>query len=185
MSMPSTATVVRREDARWHTASTGVRFGLKGSGAPAWLRDHGIDVPADANSVHRWPGGRCLRLGHGEFLVELDEADTHPPMPGPARDGGHETWMLLRSDHCVLLEGRGWLEVLPQACSFDLQRLTRAPDMVVMTLFAGITATLVLETATQSPGGQPFALRLWCDASYATYLEHCLQQLAIPLGDAS
>lgn len=182
MSLPSTVRFVMPKDARWRVVGTGVRFGLKGSGAPGWLRGNGIAMPAQPNSVQRWPDGRCLRLGHGEFLVELDAATTLPSPP--AADGGSDTWLLLRSDHCVLLEGDGWLRRLPLACSFDLQQLRNSPDLVVMTLFAGIGVTLIAEPAT-STGGDGFALRLWCDASHATHLDHCLQQLASPLGDAS
>lgn len=182
MSLPSTARFVMPEDARWRVVGTGVRFGLKGSGAPGWLRDNGITIPAQANAVQRWADGRCLRLGHGEFLVELDIATTLPSPP--AAGAGTDTWLLLRSDHCVLLEGNGWLSRLPLACSFDLQQLRDSPERVVMTLFAGIGVTLIAEPATTT-AGDAFALRLWCDASHATHLDHCLQQLASPLGDAS
>lgn len=188
MNMPSALQAAMPDDARWTEAATGVRFGLKGSGAPDWLRSNGIDVPAQVNSVQRWSGGRCLRLGQGEFLVELDEAGALQPSPAVASEGVPETWMLLRSDHCVLLEGAGWLQRLALACSFDLQQLRHSPDLVVMTLFAGISVTLILEPASTTPSTDAdasFALRLWCDASYATYLDHCLQQLASPLGDAS
>src|SRR5690606_19261042 len=172
MRLPSATPAAMPENARWSIATTGVRFGLKGSGAPDWLRSRDIDVPAQANSVRRWPGGRCLRLGHGEFLVELDGTRVLPS--SPAIEDGHETWMLLRSDHCVLLEGAGWLRRLPVACSFDLEQLRHSPDLVVMTLFAGISVTLISDPGRTTDGNAPFALRLWCDASYAPYLDHCL-----------
>ncbi len=46
-----------------------------------------------------------------------------------------------------------------------------------MTLLAGISVTLVREPRA---GNTHLALRLWCDASYETYLQHCLQHLARP-----
>jgi hypothetical protein len=47
-----------------------------------------------------------------------------------------------------------------------------------MTLLAGISVTLVREP--RATDDAPPALRLWCDASYAPYLQHCLQELARP-----
>lgn len=159
------------------------RFGLKGPGAPAWLARRGIDVPASPNCISRWHQGRCLRLGHGEFLVECDDQpDTPDSMPSRAAPEAlpedHDTWLLLRSDHCVLLDATFWPGVFAQACSYDIARLRAEPDTVVMTLFAGISVTLVPEP---SPGNVDLpALRLWCDASYALYLDTCLRQLALP-----
>jgi sarcosine oxidase gamma subunit len=154
------------------------RFGVKGSDAPTWLALQGIDVPQGPNRVAHGSEsapsgkGRCLRLGHGEFLVELDEATplaralATPPSSPAAR-----AWTLLRSDHCLVLEGAHWPAVLSAVCSYDFGRFAQEPDQVVMTLLAGIGVTLVREP------GPPHALRLWCDASYADYLQHCLHTL--------
>jgi sarcosine oxidase subunit gamma len=143
------------------------RFGVKGRHAPQWLQQQGIAVPDAPNHIARWSGqgdGRCLRLGHGEFLVE-----TNAVPPAPADD---EVWLLLRSDFSVLLDGPHWPRQLAQLCAFDFQRLLASPDMVVMTLLAGISVTLVREPR---PDASHMAMRLWCDASYSTYLQQCLQ----------
>lgn len=153
------------------TAVVATRFGVKGRHAQGWLEQHGFTVPEAPNQIARWNGnggGRCLRLGHGEFLVEQDSQASLPA-------AGDDVWLLLRSDFSVLLDGPMWPRQLSQVCSFDFQRLNSAPDMVVMTLLAGISVTLVREPR---PADNPnIALRLWCDASYTHYLQDCLRHL--------
>lgn len=154
----------------------GWRHGLKGAAAAAELARLGVPVPGGPNRFTHWEGGRCLRLGHSEFLIEWDDARNAPAADALARDGAY---LLLRSDCSIVLAGAPWPDALAQACSFDFERLRDQPDLVVMTLFAGISITLVREPGT--PVDSPLALRLWCDASYSTYLQECLQQLAAPL----
>jgi sarcosine oxidase subunit gamma len=160
------------------------RFGVKGAGAAAWLAKQGVLVPPSPNHVARWRdhgGGRCLRLGNSEFLVEHDVAapgTMHASTPLPdAATGTDDAWLLLRSDASFLLDGPAFPRELAQACSFDFTRLRDEPDLVVMTLLAGIGVTLVREPIDDDR----LALRLWCDASYSTYLQDCLHQLAVPL----
>jgi sarcosine oxidase subunit gamma len=153
------------------------RYGAKGSEAAGWLTRNGVPVPAGPNRFTNWQehgGGRCLRLGNTEFLIEHDTADIAPSKPAVT----DAAWLLLRSDHSLLLDGPQWPDALAQACSFDFSRFHDEPDMVVMTLLAGISVTLVREPLPADRGR--LALRLWCDASYATYLQQCLQQLARP-----
>lgn len=149
------------------------RFGVKGAGAMDWLARQGVGLPVAPNRVTHWSGaggGRCLRLGSSEFLVEYDAGciPTQPP--------GDGAWLLLRSDHSLLLEGPQWTTALAQLCAFDFQRFTDEPDLVVMTLLAGIGVTLVREP--RHADDSPLALRLWCDASYAPYLQQCLHHVA-------
>lgn len=155
-----------------------VRFGIKGPAAEAWLKARGIAVPPEANRIASWmptgtdSGGRCLRLGFTEFLVEQEGGDD--PAAASATPGGEMpgAYLLLRSDCSLVLDGPAWPAALSQLCSFDLARLREQPDLVVMTLLAGIAVTLVREPAQDSAR---FALRLWCDASYAHYLQESLQ----------
>lgn len=152
------------------------RHGLKGAGAADWLAAHGVAVPSSPNHIARWNGGRCLRLGSTEFLLEIDDQHSPPPIvPAPSEEA--RAWLLLRSDHSLVLEGAHWPARLAHLCSFDFTRLHAAPDSVVMTLLAGISVTIAREPAVDA---EQFALRLWCDASYATYLDQCLQTLADP-----
>jgi sarcosine oxidase, subunit gamma len=162
-------------------AEVSIRYGIKGPTAAKWLAEHAIAVPARANSVSRWDGGRCLRLGNTEFLVEHDVPDA---ASGNATDGDADVsasavsddgaWRLLRSDCSILLDHDLWPATLAQACSFDFTRLRDEPDLIVMTLFAGISVTVIRE----QPDIPAYGLRLWCDATFATYLHECLQQLA-------
>jgi len=144
------------------------RFGVKGPMAPGWLAQQGIAVPDAPNHIARWStngGGRCLRLGHGEFLVEHDS-------PATTSAAGEDVWLLLRSDFSVVLDGPHWLPLLAQLCSYDFRRFDTDPDLVVMTLLAGISVTLAREPRSDPSS---FALRLWCDASYTHYLQDCLR----------
>jgi sarcosine oxidase, subunit gamma len=153
----------------------GARYGVKGKRAANWLAQRGIGVPEDWNRVVHWSGsggGRCLRLGNTEFLVEYDAANAMAPTPG-GEDGAY---LLLRSDFSLLLDPT-WTHRLAQACSFDFERLRDDPEMVVMTLLAGISVTLVREPRPNDTG---ITLRLWCDASYTAYLQSTLHTLMRP-----
>lgn len=150
------------------------RYGLKGNDAASWLEARGVAVPQAPNRASHWPQGRCLRLGSSEFLVEHDDCGVRPPAGDePAQAGAARAWVLLRSDHSLLLDA-AWPPRLAHACSFDFERFRSEPDLVVMTLLAGIGVILVREPAP----GAGLSLRLWCDASYATFLDHVLHQLA-------
>lgn len=152
------------------------RWGVKGPGAVAWLQQCGIAVPGAPNRVVHWRGGRCLRLGHSEFLIEQDDSAAAPLLPDEAPADAN-AWVLLRSDCSVVLSGQAWPAALAQGCSFDFERLRTETDLVVMTLFAGISVTFVREPADADA---PLSLRLWCDASHSTFLDQCLQQIAAP-----
>lgn len=150
------------------------RRGVKGPGALTWLQRCGIAVPGMANRVIHWHGGRCLRLGNSEFLIEQDDPAAAPLIPDDA-PADASAWVLLRSDRSVVLSGHPWPGALAQGCSFDFDRLRAEPDLVVMTLLAGISVTFVREPADTDA---PLTLRLWCDASHSAFLDQCLQQIA-------
>jgi sarcosine oxidase subunit gamma len=156
------------------TMQAGARFGVKGADAATWLAQRSIVVPDAPNCIARWEGGRCLRLGNTEFLVELDAPDSPAPSADDNAANTGSAWLLQRSDHSLLLTGAPWPDELARVCSFDFERWRDEPDLVVMTLLAGIGVTLALEPAADGH----HALRLWCDASYAPYLNDCLHQLA-------
>lgn len=152
------------------------RWGVKGPGALAWLQHCGMTVPAAPNRMVHWRGGRCLRLGQSEFLIEQDDFAAAPLLCADAPADAN-AWVLLRSDCSVVLSGQAWPAALAQGCSFDFERLRTETDLVVMTLFAGISVTFVREPADADA---PLSLRLWCDASHSTFLDQCLQQIAAP-----
>jgi hypothetical protein len=154
----------------------GSRFGVKGRDAPALLQHMGLSIPAKPNSVMHWLAhepfgqGRCLRQGGTEFLIELD-SDATPALA--VNQALPACWKLTRSDHSLLLNGARWPDELAQICSFDFSRLDDEPDLVVMTLMAGIGVTLIREPSTSAA----MSLRLWCDASFSLYLQQCLHSL--------
>lgn len=156
------------------------RFGIKGSDAPALLQHLGLRIPVQPNRVTHWQArdlwgsGRCLRQGNTEFLIELDAAGKPAP---PADVAFPNAWTLIRSDHSLILRGDTWPRDLARICSFDFTQLVDEPDLVVMTLMAGIGVTLIREPSGNT---SDFALRLWCDASFSTYLQECLNTIRGP-----
>jgi hypothetical protein len=173
-----------------------VRFGVKGRDALALLQSCSIPVPTAANHIARWQhsgslgSGRCLRLGHSEFLLEQDDGSALLEQVREAfRHFTGSAWLLPRADHCVQITAPHapgwaaachWTTALARVCSFDFEQLRRDPDLVAMTLLADISVTLTADApATDAPAapGGAFTLRLWCDPSYATYLNDCLQTL--------
>jgi sarcosine oxidase subunit gamma len=159
---------------------TPTRLGFKGPDAPALLEQQGLRIPTLPNRVVHWQAtepwgsGRCLRQGSTEFLVELDtrtapQLSLNTPLP--------RAWTLVRSDHSLVLEGSAWRQSLPRICSFDFDRLRDEPDLVVMTLMAGISVTVIREPPGAANPSTDMALRLWCDASFSIYLQECLRSL--------
>jgi len=161
-------------------AATGARIGYKGADAPALLQQLGLSIPQQPNRVTHWSAddpfgsGRCLRQGSTEFLIELDAG---PPPRLPANDALPRAWTLIRSDHSLLLDGAPWPRELNQVCSFDFERLRDEPDLVVMTLMAGISVTVIREPQVGLDTSSGMALRLWCDAGFSTYLHDCLRSI--------
>ncbi|MEO6185143.1 MAG: hypothetical protein ABIP38_05845, partial [Steroidobacteraceae bacterium] len=83
-------------------------------------------------------------------------------------------WTLIRADHSLLLHGPRWPAALAHVCSFDFGRLQAEPDLVVMTLLAGISVTLIREPSATDTA----SLRLWCDPGFALYLQQCLHTIS-------
>ncbi len=158
---------------------TPTRLGIKGPDAPALLEQQGLRIPLLPNRVVHWQAdepwgrGRCLRQGSTEFLVELDSASAPQVSANAALP---RVWQLARCDHSLVLEGAAWRHALPHICSFDFERLSDEPDLVVMTLMAGISVTVIRQPQA-SVHLTDMALRLWCDASFSIYLQECLRSL--------
>jgi hypothetical protein len=163
-----------------HMPAVGVRLGVKGADAPALLQQLALRIPSLPNRVVHWQTaepwgcGRCLRQGSTEFLIELDAAA--PPL-FPASDILPRAWMLHRSEHSLVLDEATWRHSLAHICSFDFERLLEEPDLVVMTLMAGIGVTVIREPPPDFTESTGMALRLWCDASFSIYLQECLRSL--------
>jgi len=176
------------------------RLGLKGPDAPAVLQQAGIAIPTHANGITRSPASalaglsRCLRLGATEFLLEQDEGvEAVQSLRGRAQTAGLRAWPVIRADFSALLGGTEVMMRLSRLGSFDFESWlaaearasiasrasTSSPASatacsVVMTLLADISITLVIESADPAAP----QLRLWADASFATYLQQTLQFLS-------
>jgi hypothetical protein len=144
------------------------------------LQQLALRIPSLPNRVVHWQAaepwgsGRCLRQGSTEFLIELDAAAA-PLLP--ASDILPRAWTLYRCEHSLLLDEATWRHSLVHICSFDFERLLDEPDLVVMTLMAGISVTVIREPLSDFSESTGMALRLWCDASFSIYLQECLRSL--------
>ena len=144
-----------------------------------------MPVPESANAIQRWSDdarfgtGRCLRLGHGEFLLEQDDGDAlREQVRAALAQASGGAWIVQRADHALLLDGPPWPAELARVCAFDFEQLRRDPDRVVMTLLADVSVTLAREPTAAPGAAGAMPLRLWCDPGYATYLHECLHTLA-------
>jgi hypothetical protein len=161
-----------------HIPAIAQRFGVKGADAAALLQQWGLRIPDLPNRFTHWEAhepfgsGRCLRQGSTEFLIEVEAGKTPDLQPGESLPNA---WTLIRTDQSLVLDA-SWPRALAHICSFNFDRLHEEPDLVVMTLMAGIGVTVIREPlpATHSSG---MALRLWCDAGYSTYLQECLRSI--------
>jgi hypothetical protein len=159
------------------------RLGLKGPDAPRLLQQAGVVIPEVPNAISRATGhgglSRCLRLGHTEFLLEQDSGDDVIERLRALAAADPRARPVLRCDYSVLLGGSGVFDALSRICSFDCPSLLSVPHTAVMTLAAGISVTLALDSADGADRAAP-ALRLWTDASYGTYFEQTLRSLSSP-----
>jgi len=151
------------------------RYGLKGSGAPAWLNQHGLPVPATPNqSVRRDDDLLIARLGLGEYLLEGRPGSLDPLVAAPRAEG---VYPVLRQDACFLLRGPRSPDLLAQVCSLDLSTLEAHPGALALSSMAGIAVILL-----PLPGPDGVEYRLWCDNGYEQYLWDTLCQIAEELG---
>jgi sarcosine oxidase, subunit alpha len=155
------------------------RHGLKGAGAAAWLKTHGIEPPA---AINQWApfgdGGLIARLATSEFFLEDNgEHGFIARVQESLGSGVSGVTPVLRQDAGFLLCGPLTTELLLQTCSLNFATLDLASKPIVMTSVIGVSALLV-------PGAlreEPF-FRLWCDATFAVYLWKHLLQIAGELG---
>jgi hypothetical protein len=168
-----------RGSLRLETPGSVARLGVKGPDAAQLLEQLALPVPALPNRCSRLDparhagGGRCLRLGSTEFLLEQDGGDSallelrQALTTTPLR-----AWPALRCDRSLVLRGPDPGRVLLQLCDFDFATLETTPDIAVMTLMAEISVILVRDNDTAVPG-----IRIWCDPGYGDYLHDCLATL--------
>ena len=163
------------------------RFGVKGPNAEQWLSQRNIALPAGNNS---WvssgtteDASLVLRLGSSEFLIEQQLNNTSNGLPDdgslsqPIAAG---VYRVQRNDAAFILSGSRIQDLLSELCLLDLRDKALAGDAVVMTQVAGISVTLLRQSAPGKHTGTVY--RLWCDGSYGAYMWQTLTQLADELG---
>ncbi len=142
------------------------RFGLKGPKAAEWLQTSGMKLPATANSwVLQDSGSLLMRLGNTEFLLEDSlENDLARMFSNKALDGGgiHK---VIRSDAAFIVSGERTAALFSEVCAIDLDNGMLGDNRLVMTVIAGVSATII----KQALKGQP-VYRIWCDGTFGPYL---------------
>ncbi len=158
--------------------SCGMRAGLKGSGAAAWLALRGITVPGRHNSWGRTETGSLIaRLGETEFLLEDMQA------PGIAVAVANElggapsdVYPVLRQDVSLLLYGQRAASVLLETCSLDFRDLKTERGDLALTSMVGVSVLVV------PVGILPSAYRIWADPSFGPYLWDTLLEIVTAHG---
>jgi sarcosine oxidase subunit gamma len=147
------------------------RAGVKGPQAEPWLVSQGLPVPIGVNTWAALEGGRVLRLGRGEFLIEGHSiCDAIAAAPQPIGPG---LYKVARADACFEVGGNEALELLAELCLLDLRAQALADNAVVMTQLGGVSATLVRDKQEGRP-----VYRIWCDGTYAEFMREALHEIA-------
>ena len=154
------------------------RFGVKGPQAAKWLANHGVAIPAKANTWVLSGNAIVMRLGLTEFLIEdqLIQGKAEGKICAKlgadvARVGG--VYKVPRADAAYILAGSGVLNLLSEVCALDLRESALAENDVLMTQVAGISATVLRQSINNET-----VYRIWCDGTYGQYMQHILDEIA-------
>ena len=153
--------------------STLQRYGVKGPQASQWLANHGISIPAEANTWILSDHAIVMRLGTNEFLIE-DQTDgkTCSTLEADvARVNG--VYKVPRADAAYSLAGSQVLNLFAELCPLDLREAAVAENEVIMTQVAGISATVLRQSINNET-----VYRLWCDGTYGVYMLHTLSEIS-------
>ena len=156
------------------------RFGVKGSRAAKWLRDHGIAVPRSANSWSHLPKvqGLVARLGTSEFLVEDGPSGSMvETLRASLNSGSDGLYPVVRQDAAFTLTGSRAKEVMLQTCGLDFDSVNYGERPVFFTRVALISALVLPQV-----DGDTFTFRLWCSYPYGLYLWEELNEIVEEFG---
>jgi sarcosine oxidase subunit gamma len=155
------------------TQCEGARFGLKGSRAPMWLEERGIQIPNSWSALTHDDTEVIVRLGSSEFLIEhTTKSDRAIALRSALSASTVGVYPVLREDACLELAGCVVHDVLAQVCNVSFAELPFAERHAVMTMMIGVAVTVVpLGNAAQP------RYRIWCDPSFGHYLGGSLQQI--------
>ncbi len=142
------------------------RFGVKGPQAADWLKAAGIKLPETTNSwTSQENGSLVMRLGNTEFLLEdKPENQLAKTLSDTAveQSGVHK---VLRNDAAFIVSGELTPALFSEVCAIDLDNGSLEDNRLVMTVIAGVSATLLKQTLN----GQS-VYRIWCDGTFGPYL---------------
>lgn len=154
------------------------RFGVKGRNVVQWLKEHKVEIPAEANSWVQQGDTLVLRLGLNEFLVEDQlEGKACAALDGAVQPKAYGVYKVPRNDTALVLSGSHVLELFAEVCAIDLRPQVLPPNGVVMTQMAGVSVTVL----RQKFNGED-VYRLWCDGTYGPYLWDTLLEIAEEMG---
>ena len=156
------------------------RYGVKGPQASKWLADHGISIPAVANTWILSGHAIVMRLGASEFLIEdqIDGTTCEKLEADVVRVNG--VYKVPRADAAYLLAGSQVLNLFSELCPLDLRETALAENEVIMTQVAGISATVLRQRINNET-----VYRLWCDGTYGAYMLHTLSEICSELNSGA
>ena len=141
------------------------RFGVKGPNAAAWLTASNVMLPDASNSWKTLDNDALvMRLGNTEFLIEepVNTTLTEQLNATSVDSGVHK---VQRNDAAFIVSGKLAAELFSQVCAIDLMNGALEENRLVMTVIAGVSATMLKQTLN----GQS-AYRIWCDGTFGPYL---------------
>jgi hypothetical protein len=150
---------------------------VKGRDAPRVMEAAGLPLPLRPNSWRLLaepevsPGGWCLRLGAGEYLLAHDHDPRAFDGLAARAAGAPDTacHVLLRADRCIHLEGPLATARLLQVCDIDERGLLRQPDAVALVMLADVSVAL-----HACPDG---GWRIWCDPTWVMHVSETFAAL--------
>ena len=156
------------------------RYGVKGANAANWLAKHGVAIPDEANTWLLSDNATVMRLGLTEFLIE--DAINGKICAKLEADVGRVVgvYKVPRMDAAYVLAGSGVLNLLSEVCALDLRESALAENELLMTQVAGISATVLRQSINNET-----VYRIWCDGTYAVYMQHILSDIAQELAASS
>lgn len=139
------------------------RVSIKGQQAASYLQQQGIALPAEANQWLFEADRLVMRLGNNEFLIEDQTKNLKPSVSElSSAEGVHK---VSRNDAAFILTGNHIQPLFAEICEIDLVAELATENHLVMTVIAGVSATLLSQTLN---GERIY--RLWCDGTYGPYL---------------
>lgn len=144
-------------------ASAFKRVSIKGPQAASYLQQQGIALPEGANQWQLNQNRLVMRLGNSEFFIEDQSQNMKPSVSELlSAEGVHK---VSRNDAAFILTGNHIQPLFAEICEIDLVAELATENRLVMTIIAGVSATLLSQTLN---GERIY--RLWCDGTYGPYL---------------